>query len=254
MARLIGRICGVRVLLPMMLTILWGWPAGAQETGAGRHCYRVQDETVTAGAQLEIDEYGSVSGTLDAVVHDEANSYWTSYSQEVVGQLQADRAELAVTTWIEYDVQDTRETWTVTAERLETPQATLEAVDCEALQEALEEMGFARSWTEMGPHDYPHHYRRVRFDPPWSSAIYRNAVVRGDRDIYLLRAREGQVLTLWIDAVEDNAVFDLIAPDGRELAQESRETRLELPMHGEYRIQVGGTRGNAGYELVIALR
>lgn len=223
-------------------------PAG-QRVEEGRYCYSLEGKTLTAGARVEVTEHGDVAAWLEATVHDDANAYYTAYSQEAAGYLGAGPGvEMAVTTWIEYDVQDGEESWTLTEERLVTPQGTLLRVDCEHA------VGFSNAWSVEGDTGYPWHYRRVRFDPAASATIVRRGVVRGERDIYLLRAREGQVLTLWIDALEDNAVFDLVAPDGTTLREESLEERVVLPVSGEYEIRVGGTRGNASYELVIALR
>jgi hypothetical protein len=97
--------------------------------------------------------------------------------------------------------------------------------------------------------------RRVRFARGRTTTFIKDAVVRGTRDRYVLRAQAGQTLTVHITSLEDNAVFDVLMPGGRRtLAQESNDWTGELPRSGDYTISVGGTRGNATYTLEITIR
>lgn len=97
--------------------------------------------------------------------------------------------------------------------------------------------------------------RRIRFARGRTTTVIENAVVRGERDRYLLRARAGQTLIVRITSLEDNAVFDVGAPGGRRsLAQEATDWTGKLPHSGDYVIVVGGTRGNAGYTLEVTVR
>jgi hypothetical protein len=97
--------------------------------------------------------------------------------------------------------------------------------------------------------------RRIRFPRGRTTTIIKGAVVRGDRDRYLLRARAGQTLIVHITSIENNAVFDVHVPGGRRtLAQEATDWTGELPRSGDYVIVVGGTRGNAGYTLEVTVR
>ena len=57
-----------------------------------------------------------------------------------------------------------------------------------------------------------------------------------------------------ISSTENNAVFDIKAPNGRVLANEVRDWSGQLPADGKYRIVVGGTRGNATYKIRFAVR
>ena len=95
--------------------------------------------------------------------------------------------------------------------------------------------------------------RRMRFERGDSSAVVEDAVVRGTRDLYLLGARKRQTMTISITSVEKNAVFDIETPDGRILKQEATSWRGVLPATGDYRIVVGGTRGNAAYRLQVSI-
>lgn len=96
--------------------------------------------------------------------------------------------------------------------------------------------------------------RRIQFAPGRTSATVEDAVVRGTREIYLVGAKKGQIMTIKITSLEKNAVFDITAPNGRTVRQEATSWRGALPATGVYRIIVGGTRGNASYKLVVAIK
>jgi len=96
--------------------------------------------------------------------------------------------------------------------------------------------------------------RRLSFAPGLSSGLVEDSVVRAHRDEYLVEAAAGQIMTLSISALEQNAVFGVVAPDGSVLLNEETFIELELPQPGDYSIVVGGTRGNASYELEVEIR
>ncbi|MEP0883632.1 hypothetical protein NDI49_18925 [Trichocoleus sp. ST-U3] len=96
--------------------------------------------------------------------------------------------------------------------------------------------------------------QRVRFAKGKSSAVVEYSVVRGTRDIYLLGAKVRQKMTIGITSLEDNAVFDIVAPNGRIIAQEATSWSGTLPRSGDYKIVVGGTRGNASYRMQVGIK
>ncbi len=101
--------------------------------------------------------------------------------------------------------------------------------------------------------------RRVRFARGASSATIKDSVVSGTRDRYLLGARKGQKMSIRIVSLEDNAVFDVVAPvnqagQQRTLKQEAFSWSGTLPETGDYQIVVGSTRGNASYRLQVTIR
>lgn len=101
--------------------------------------------------------------------------------------------------------------------------------------------------------------RRVRFARGASSATIKDSVVSGTRDRYLLGARKGQKMSIRIVSLEDNAVFDIVAPvnqagQQRTLKQEAFSWSGTLPETGDYQIVVGSTRGNASYRLQVTIR
>jgi hypothetical protein len=100
---------------------------------------------------------------------------------------------------------------------------------------------------------------RVRFARGESSATLRGAVVRGERDIYIVGANGGQSMRVSISSRERNAVFQIEEPGGSELrgareGDDATQWAGTLPRSGDYRIIVGGTRGNASYTLRVSVR
>lgn len=101
--------------------------------------------------------------------------------------------------------------------------------------------------------------KRIIFAKGKYSATVSGAVVRGDRDTYILGARGGQTMTVRIKSAENNAVFQIKDPDGTYLqnageGEDARSLTVDLPFNGDYRIIVGGTRGNASYSLTVTIR
>lgn len=95
---------------------------------------------------------------------------------------------------------------------------------------------------------------RIRFARGANAATVRTAVVRGTRDTFLVAARKGQKMTVSITSLEKNAVFDIQAPNGGLLKQETTSWSGKLPSTGDYRVIVGGTRGNASYTLRVSVK
>ncbi len=94
------------------------------------------------------------------------------------------------------------------------------------------------------------------------SAIVSGDVVRGDRDVYLIRVHSGQFMSIDLSSLEDNAAFDLFEPGARGSRKEKDITggsditkwKGTLSKTGEYKIVVGGTRGNTSYKLQVAVQ
>jgi hypothetical protein len=93
----------------------------------------------------------------------------------------------------------------------------------------------------------------ISFAKGAKSAVAKGSVVRGDRKTYLVNAAKNQSMTLSITALENNAVVDLIGPDGKVIKQGATTVKQVLPATGDYQVVVGGTRGNATYEVKIAI-
>ena len=101
--------------------------------------------------------------------------------------------------------------------------------------------------------------KRIKFAKGRSSATVSGAVIRGDRDTYILGARAGQSMTVKITSPENNAVFMIENPHGEYFAglgegDDARDATVVLDDSGDHRIIVGGTRGNATYRLTVSIR
>lgn len=100
----------------------------------------------------------------------------------------------------------------------------------------------------------------LQFAPGASSAQVSGAVVRGERDTYLLVARAGQSMRVSISSLEDNAVVVLRLPGQEERylpgagdGDDATSWQGRLPVSGTYQLVVGPTRGNTQYRLRVEI-
>lgn len=99
--------------------------------------------------------------------------------------------------------------------------------------------------------------KRIKFKKGESSATVEGGVIRGDRDTYLVGANKNQYMIVTIMSIEDNAVFQIVDRetgyylDGAGDLDDAKRWEGNLPSKGDYRIIVGGTRGNAEYTLKV---
>lgn len=191
------------------------------------YCFSVANDDLDSTARIYI-QGNQVTGRVEATIHNEQESYYTSYTQTLQGTRKGNQLNLNITTKIELDTQKTQEIWTLTADSLNTGREVYQRQPCLVSQ--------------------------IRFAPGTNSATVNQSVVRGSRNIYLLRANRGQRMELKITSLENNAVFDVIAPNGEILTTEATQSSLKLPATGNYEIIVGGTRGNATYKLNVKIQ
>ncbi|HEY9889004.1 MAG TPA: hypothetical protein V6D02_11430 [Candidatus Obscuribacterales bacterium] len=224
---------------------------------SGTYCYGATTATLDAAIRLTIAADGQVTGDGVATIEDAANSYYTSYRQTLSGTLSGSTLTVALTTQIENDTQNTAATWTLTGDRLQDGNQTFDVIDCAAVAPRFAAEGDVEGSLEgadllaAAANVYT---QRVTFAPGISSAVVSNGVVRGDRDVYLLAAQAAQTLTLTITALENNAAFDVVSPTGAVLVLDGTNEAVVLPETGDYQVIVGGTRGNAGYDLSITIQ
>lgn len=101
--------------------------------------------------------------------------------------------------------------------------------------------------------------KKVTFQKGSSSLVIEGSVIRGDADTYVLNARAKQTMTVFIGSMEDNAVFTIVdtatgkALKGAGDKDDAKSWRGNLPSSGDYKITVGGSRGNAEYIIKIAI-
>ncbi|HBB31163.1 MAG TPA: hypothetical protein DDZ80_20765 [Cyanobacteria bacterium UBA8803] len=202
---------------------------------SGAYCFEIESKTLSSSIQLTIEPDNRVTGSTEATIHNEQAGYYSSYTQTFAGTLKENSLELAITTKIENDTQNSQETWILTGDSLNTGRETYQKVDCS---------------TSTQPTSAP---IRVQFARGTTKSVIENSVERGNRHTYLLGAKAGQNMTVSITAVEDNAVFDIIAPNRATIEQEKTSASVTLPTTGDYSIIVSGTRGNATYKLEVEI-
>lgn len=112
----------------------------------------------------------------------------------------------------------------------------------------------------------------VQFNPGTDSIQMDGSVIRGEVDRYELTAKEGQVMKVSIRSEEDNAAFTVYLPGWEEKiegdmtfiegptltgageGEDAMNCEAKLPAGGRYLVEVGGTRGNASYQLRITIQ
>ncbi len=218
----------------------------------GTYCYETSDEIEDISVRLVVDSSDRITGNVQGTIHNEEAGYYTSYRQAVTGTIDGSNLNVDIATWIEYDKQNAQETWSASPTALTMRDDTLAKASCEKVSKVFQnENGLeAKDLTQSANNVRT---EQVYFSQGKSGTTVSNAVVRGDRDVYVLTAQGGQQMDLSITSLEDNAVFDVIDPSGIILGTEMTKETVFLPHTGDYEIIVGGTRGNATYELAIAI-
>ncbi len=219
----------------------------------GRYCYLLNNGILSTYLRLTLNDNNQLQGDARSSVQNEEAGYFTSYAQVFAGQLTENQTAVDITTWIEYDVQATRETWTLTDSTLQTKDHILNLTDCKLVDPAFQDHNGLEAIDLLSAANHVN-TQRVEFAPGRSDAIVSNSIVRGDRDIYVLGAQGGQQMTLSIVALENNAAFDVISPSGYILAFSANNETILLPHTGDYQVIVGGNRGNASYDLTIGIQ
>lgn len=207
----------------------------------GTYCYSAKTKTLDATAKINISAGNKVNGTVQATIQNRAESYHTSYNQTLTGELAADKAKLKIVTKIENDTQNTQEIWTITESKLNTGRETFTKANCTSATSDKEATATRKPV-------------RVKFASGTNSTTIKQSVIRGELDTYLLGAKQGQQMNLKITSLENNAVFDVIAPDSKTIKQEATTWSGKLSANGDYQIVVGGTRGNTTYELTVEIK
>lgn len=99
--------------------------------------------------------------------------------------------------------------------------------------------------------------KRIKFKKGESSATVAGSVIRGEEDSYILNASKNQKMIVTLSSTEDNAVFRIkdrssrYYLDGAGEIDDAKKWEGTLPSDGEYKIIIGGTRGNTEYILMV---
>jgi hypothetical protein len=99
--------------------------------------------------------------------------------------------------------------------------------------------------------------RRVSFPRGRTTTILRGAVKRGLSHDYLLRAQAGQTMTVHLASESRAVTFTIRTPDGDYPADFARDWQGQLPVSGDYRINVlppTETEAPASYTLEVTIR
>ncbi len=221
--------------------------ASNKTLASGTYCYKANTKTINAGAEVNINSNNRVNGKITGTSDFNFIGASDNYSRTFEGTLTGNKAQLTAETRIEVEILNYQGNWTITESSLITDKATYNKVDCSTLTSTSE--NDSALYNNPGDRTI-----RVKFDRGASSKTVKDSVIRGARDIYLLGANKGQQMNLNITSLEDNAVFDILSPNGQTLQQEARNWSGKLPQNGDYQIVVGGTRGNATYELTTEIK
>ena len=102
--------------------------------------------------------------------------------------------------------------------------------------------------------------KQIKFKKGESSATIAGSVIRGEENSYVLNANKNQKMVVTISSTEDNAVFRIkdrssrYYLDGAGEIDDAMKWEGTLPSDGEYKIIIGGTRGNAEYTLTVSIQ
>jgi hypothetical protein len=229
--------------------------SGAEEPGAlapGRYCYGINSETLTGVVRLTLQENQRVTGDSSFTIHNEEVGYFSSYMQELEGLLDQNQASLDITTWIEYDVQNSEAVWTLTPTTLTTDTNELTAMDCSAARERFVGAdGLDASELLAGVDEAD--TESLEFPLGESTLTHQGELAAGEKAAFELYREGGQSLEVTVDAFDDAVTFDLIAPSGLILARSEQSASVLLPHTGWQTIVVSsGDKDAITYELRIA--
>jgi len=96
-------------------------------------------------------------------------------------------------------------------------------------------------------------FERVRFAQGTSSASAEGAVIRAERDVYILEAQAGQTMLIELASTADNALFTLVAPDNTIATTEAVQEQITLPLNGDYKVVIAPSPGNAEYNVSFTI-
>ncbi|MGB2926970.1 MAG: hypothetical protein WBB82_16845 [Limnothrix sp.] len=249
---------------------------------AGSYCYRTDTKVLQAIAEFLVEPNNSVTGTLEATVTDEANGYYTSYDQRFAGVLDSETLDAAITTNIEYDVQESQETWTLNKNQLSSGDSVfLKRVDCEeiiAIKANKKALNKPKT-VATAPTPAPRTPSQSASTPPAApkpkaiaqtqqkspinvqfasgsiETVMRGAVGANQQQVYLLNATEGQNMRVNIITKSGKANFGVRVGNGEVIEEQLTDyIDFTLPFSGQYIITVNGESAGAEYALAIRIK
>ena len=99
---------------------------------------------------------------------------------------------------------------------------------------------------------------RIRLSRGHTTAIRKGTIAESGNDLYLVRARPGQTMTVHITSKLGNAVFDITEPppgSGTPFTRENKDWTDKLERSGDYYVSVYGLGGaETAYTLEVTVR
>ncbi|MDQ3817077.1 MAG: hypothetical protein M3362_05235 [Acidobacteriota bacterium] len=100
--------------------------------------------------------------------------------------------------------------------------------------------------------------KRVKFPPGRTTVILKSKTTVSTAEVYVLRARKGQRMTLHLTSTSKKAVFTIFPPDWHPTQDASNVTEWdgELPQTGDYEIWVSprDESGDTAFTLEVTVR
>ena len=96
--------------------------------------------------------------------------------------------------------------------------------------------------------------QRIQFKKGTHSTEIKGGVVRGTINTYLIKAQKGQKMTIKIQSVEKNAVFNVVDTNIKTIIKESKSWSGVLSQTGDYQISVGTERGGSSYTMSVLIK
>jgi hypothetical protein len=216
----------------------------------GQYCYGIDSETLTGVVRLTMLENHRVTGDSSFTIHNEEMGYYSAYMQDLAGGLDGNQLSLDITTWIEYDVQESEAVWTITPDTLTTEDEELSAIDCEVAQERF-----------TGPDGLDADQLLAGLDEADAIALefpmgeqtltYQGNLSENERQLFELYSEGGQTLDIAVTSPAGPVTFDLIALSGLVLARSEQTASVLLPHTGSQYLIVNSETTAASYELQI---
>lgn len=253
---------------------------------AGSYCYRTETKTLQAIAELLVEPSNGVTGTLEATVTDEANSYYTSYDQQFAGELDGETLNASITTNIEDDVQKSQETWKLNDKQFSSgDNVFLKRVDCE---EIIALKGDRKAVSQPSPKPVPKPSPKppatavpsqptstppaapkpkvvtqtpqkspaiVQFSSGSTSTVLQGQLGAKQQQVYLLSATEGQNMRIKITNKSGAANFGVKVDNGEVIEEQlSDYIDFTLPFSGQYIVTVNAGNAGSNYDLAISIQ
>ncbi|MEM8506029.1 MAG: hypothetical protein AAF716_23130 [Cyanobacteria bacterium P01_D01_bin.1] len=239
----------------------------------GVHCYIAEQGEYKTYADVSVKEDGSVDST---VVH-KFPPLGDAYESRIDATGRANNTTLSLytipftkydTAWLPLLDQSKESVWTATPERLTVDAASSQrnnvtkfaAAECDDVRAAIYPLGGVYAGRPGSPAStlltgYEGvRTRPVQFEAGRFNTTVSDAVPRGMADLYVLRAQANQTMSLDLSSNVNNAVFDVVDPDGNILSSSQTNAEVTLPGDGFYKVAVAGTEGNASYELYVGIK